>query len=65
MSLSKIKRELRDDVKKNLMVQKIQQKKFGDVNATRREVENFYYQFKDMVKVRGLGLFKNFKLVKY
>ena len=51
MSLSKIKRELRDDVKKNLMVQKIQQKKFGDVNATRREVESFYFKFKDSLGV--------------
>lgn len=51
MSLSKIKRELRDDVKKNLMIQKIQQKKFGDVNATRSEVERFYYQFKDSLGI--------------
>ncbi len=51
MSLSKIKRELRDDVKKNLMVQKIQQKKFGNINATRREVEDFYYQFKDSLGI--------------
>ncbi|PJA99333.1 MAG: parvulin peptidyl-prolyl isomerase [Ignavibacteriales bacterium CG_4_9_14_3_um_filter_30_11] len=51
MSISKIKRELRDDVKKNLMVQKLQQKKFGDVNATRREVEDFYYQFKDSLGI--------------
>ena len=51
MSLSKIKRELRDDVKKNLMVQKIQQKKFSDINATRREVESFYYQFKDSLGI--------------
>ncbi len=63
MSLSKIKRELRDDVKKNLMVQKIQQKKFGNVNATRREVERFYYQFKDSLgiipeKVRIAHIFR-------
>ena len=51
MSLSKIKRELRDDVKKNLMIQKIQQKKFSDVKATRREIESFYYQFKDSLGI--------------
>ena len=51
MSISKIKRELRDDVEKNLMVQKLQQKKFGDVNATRREVEDFYTQFKDSLGI--------------
>ena len=37
MSLSKIKRELRDDVKKNLMVQKIQRKKFEIGRASCRE----------------------------
>jgi len=51
MSISKIKRELRDDVEKNLMVQKLQQKKFCDVNATRREVEDFYTQFKDSLGI--------------
>ena len=33
MSIEKIKRELRDDVRKNLMIQKLQQTKFGDVEA--------------------------------
>ncbi len=51
MSIEKIKRELRDDVRKNLMIQKLQQTKFGDVEATRREVEEFFNNFKDSIGV--------------
>ena len=51
MSIEKIKRELRDDVRKNLMIQKLQQTKFGDVEATRREVEEFFNSFKDSIGV--------------
>ena len=51
MSLEKIKRELRDDVKKNIMIQKIQQKKFGDVEATHREVEDFFNTYKDSLGI--------------
>ena len=51
MSIEKIKRELRDDVRKNLMIQKLQQTKFGEVEATRREVEEFYKNFKDSIGV--------------
>jgi peptidyl-prolyl cis-trans isomerase SurA len=47
MSIEKIKRELRDDVRKNVMIQKLQEKKFGDVVATRREVEDFFNTYKD------------------
>ena len=42
MSIEKIKRELRDDVRKNLMVQRMQQTKFASIEATRREVEQFF-----------------------
>ena len=51
MSLEKIKRELRDDVRKSVMIQKLQEKKFGDVQATRREVEDFFVKFKDSLGV--------------
>lgn len=47
MSTEKIRRELRDDVRKNLMAQSLQQKKFGFVEATRREVEDFYNTYRD------------------
>jgi len=64
MSLEKIKRELRDDVRKNLMIQKLQEKKFGQVESTRREVEDFFVQFKDSLgvipeKVKISHIFKN------
>ena len=49
MSIDRIKRELRDEVKKSLMSQRLQEKNFGKVEATRREVEDFYKSFKDSI----------------
>lgn len=51
MSIEKIKRELRDDVKKNIMVQKLQEKNFSGVEASRREVEDFYNKYRDSIGV--------------
>ena len=51
MTVEKIKRELKDDVRKNLMVQMLQQKKFGNTEASRREVEEFYSLYKDSLGV--------------
>ncbi len=51
MSIEKIKRELRDDVRKNLMVQKLREKNFGTVEATRRDVEEFFKTYKDSLGV--------------
>ncbi len=51
MSIEKIKRELRDDVRKNLMVQKLREKNFGNVEATRRDVEDFFDKYKDSLGV--------------
>ncbi len=51
MSLEKIKRELRDEVRKNIMIQKLQQKKFGDVDVSRREVEDFFDTYKDSIGI--------------
>lgn len=51
MNIAKIKRELRDDVRKNIMIQKLQQKKFGDVEASRLEVEDFFNKYKDSLGV--------------
>ncbi len=47
MSINQIKREFREDVKKELMAQMVQQKKFGNVDVTRREVLEFYQEYKD------------------
>lgn len=49
MSLEKIKREMRDDVKKYLMAETLKQQKFGVVEATRSEVEKFYATYKDSI----------------
>ncbi len=64
MSIEKMKRELHDDVKKNLMSQRLQEKKFGSVDATRREVEDFYNKFKDSLgvipeKIQIAHIFRN------
>ncbi len=47
MSLEKIKRKLRDDTRKNLMAQRMKQKKFGTVEVTRSEVKEFFETYKD------------------
>ncbi len=51
MSIEKIKHELRDDVRKNLMVQKLREKNFGTVEATRHDVEDFFNTYKDSLGV--------------
>ncbi len=47
MSIDRIKREMREDTRKNLMVQMLRQKKFGDIDLTRSEVISFYESHKD------------------
>lgn len=49
MSIDRIKRELRDEVRKSLMSQRLQEKNFGKVQASRREVEEFYEIYKDSI----------------
>jgi peptidyl-prolyl cis-trans isomerase SurA len=51
MSLEKIKRTLQDPVRKQLMVRKLEQKKFGDINVPRMEVEKFFNEYKDSIGV--------------
>ncbi len=51
MRIDQIKRELRDDVRKNLMAQSLQQQKFGSVEVSRREVNEFYESHKDSLGV--------------
>ena len=64
MSIERIKRELRDDVRKNLMIQRMQQTKFASVEATRREAEKFFNTYKDSIgmipeKLKIYHIFKN------
>jgi peptidyl-prolyl cis-trans isomerase SurA len=51
MSIEKIKRELRDDVRKSIMSQRLQEKNFAFVEASRREVEEFFVNFRDSLGV--------------
>ncbi|MGE5431727.1 MAG: peptidylprolyl isomerase [Syntrophomonadaceae bacterium] len=47
MSIEKIKRVLRENTRKGLMSQMVIQKKFGQVESSRREVEDFFNTYKD------------------
>jgi peptidyl-prolyl cis-trans isomerase SurA len=47
MPLSKIKREYRDEMRKNLLAQKLQQQRVGNSTVSRFEVEEFYNTYKD------------------
>ncbi|MCX7612078.1 MAG: SurA N-terminal domain-containing protein, partial [Ignavibacterium sp.] len=47
MSIERIKRELRDDVKKNVMIQRLQEKNFGNIRVTFPEVKEFFEIYKD------------------
>jgi peptidyl-prolyl cis-trans isomerase SurA len=47
MPLSKIKREYRDEMRKNLLAQKLQQQRVGNATVSRFEVEEFYRTYKD------------------
>jgi peptidyl-prolyl cis-trans isomerase SurA len=51
MSIEKIKRELRDEIQKSLMIQKLQEKNFASIEASRREVESFFTIYKDSIGV--------------
>jgi peptidyl-prolyl cis-trans isomerase SurA len=64
MSIDRIKRELRDEVRKSLMSQRLQEKNFGRVQASRREVEEFFEVYKDSIgtipeKVTIFHIFQN------
>ncbi len=47
MSIDRMQYEFRDEIRKHLLSQKIKMQKFGDLNVTQREVEEFYEMFKD------------------
>lgn len=64
MSVEKIKRELKEDVRKNLMVQRLREKNFALLEASRREVEEFFYTYKDSLgmipeKLKIYHIFRN------
>ncbi|MGC8595353.1 MAG: peptidylprolyl isomerase [Candidatus Kryptoniota bacterium] len=47
MSISKIKREFRSEMKKQLLIEKLKQQKFGDLKVSDADVRNFYETYKD------------------
>lgn len=47
MPLSRIRREFREDMRKQLIVQRMRQTREASVQVTRREVEEFYTTYKD------------------
>lgn len=64
MSIERIKRELRDDVRKNVMIQRLQEKNFGNISVTFPEVKEFFELYKDSLgtipeKVTIYHIFQN------
>jgi peptidyl-prolyl cis-trans isomerase SurA len=64
MGIDQIKRELRDDVRKNLMVQRLREKNFAFLEASRREIEEFFETYKDSLgmipeKLKIYHIFRN------
>lgn len=51
LSIEKIRREIRESMRKNLMVQQLRQKEFGMLEASRREVREFFDTYKDSLGV--------------
>ncbi len=47
MPLSKIRREFRDEMRKKLLAQRMQQFRFANINVSRREVEQFFEAYRD------------------
>lgn len=64
MSLAQMKREFREDIRKRLMIESIQQQKFGVTEITHREVLDFFAMYADtlppvpeQVELRQIALF--------
>ncbi len=51
MPVEKIKRTLRDDTRKNLMADLVRQKKFGTIQVSRYDIEEFYNAYKDSLGI--------------
>jgi peptidyl-prolyl cis-trans isomerase SurA len=47
MPITRIKREFRDEMRKNLLAQKLQQQRIGSTSVGRYEVEEFFRTYKD------------------
>jgi peptidyl-prolyl cis-trans isomerase SurA len=49
MSMSKIRNEFSDDMRKQLIIEKLKQQKFGDMKVSAIDVRNFYDTYKDSI----------------
>ena len=47
MSINKIRNEFRPDMRKQLIIEKLKQQKFGDMKVSAVDVKNFYETYKD------------------
>lgn len=47
MTIERIKREFREDTRKQMMAERLKQKRFGLIDVTRNEVAEFYINYKD------------------
>jgi peptidyl-prolyl cis-trans isomerase SurA len=52
-TMSRIRRNYREDIEKNLRIQTVQQQKFANVKVTRREVEEFFKTHRDSIGKRN------------
>lgn len=53
MSVSRMRREFRDEMKKKLLAEKMRQFKFGNISVSRREIEEFYNTYRDSLPEVG------------
>ena len=48
-SMRELRNELRDQIRRQMLVERYQSQKFASISVTRREVENFYQTYKDSI----------------
>lgn len=51
MSIARMESEYREEIRKQILSQKVKQQKFGDIKVTQREVQDFFEQYKDSIKM--------------
>jgi peptidyl-prolyl cis-trans isomerase SurA len=49
MSITKIKKDFREEIRKRLYIERIQQMMFSDIKVSRGDVESFYTRFRDSI----------------
>lgn len=51
ISIQQMKSEFREDIRKQILSERIKQKQFGDINITRAEVSDFFKNYKDSLQM--------------